>query len=111
MESPTGFGATPAGPLDAAAETANQAVRAFSNTTGKNSTDATTADAGSALLTVAASLDYLATATRQSLDGQEAATRYEITAATSCASQATRAAQNAREAAAATVQRHTTPTT
>ena len=75
MESPTG--ATPAGPLDAAAQTANQAVRAFSNTTGKISPDATTADAGSALLTIAASLDYLAAATRHILDGQEAATRYE----------------------------------
>lgn len=109
MESPTG--ATPAGPLDAAAQTANQAVRAFSNTTGEISLGATTADAGSALLTIAASLDSLATAARYILDGQEAATGYEITAVTSCASQATRAAQNAREAAAATLQRHTTPTT
>jgi len=109
MESPTG--ATPAGPLDAAAQTANQAVRAFSNTTGEISPDATTADAGSALSTIAASLDYLATAARHILAGQEAATGYEITAVTSCASQATRAAQNAREAAAATLQRHTTPTT
>lgn len=109
MESPTG--ATPAGPLDAAAQTANQAVRAFSNTTGEISPGATTADAGSALLTIDVSLEDLATAARHILDGQEAATGYEITAVTSCASQATRAAQNAREAAAATLQRHTTPTT
>lgn len=109
MESPTGFGTTPAGPLDAAAETANQTVRAFSNTSGEISPGATTAD--STLLTIAASLDYIATAARHILDSQETPTGYEITAVTSCASQATRAAHNAREAAAATLQRHTTPTT
>jgi len=109
MESPTG--ATAAGPLDAAAQTVNQAVRAFSNTSGAISPGATTSDAGSALLTAASSLDYLATAARHILDGHEAPTGYEITAVTSYASQATRAAQNAKEAAAATLQRHTTPTT
>ncbi|AFR34552.1 hypothetical protein [Arthrobacter sp. Rue61a] len=109
MESSTGFGTTPAGPLDVAAGTANQAVRAFSNTSGKISPGATTAD--SALLTIAASPDYIATAARHILDGQEAATGYEITAVTNCSSQATRAAHNAREPAAATLQRHTTPTT
>lgn len=31
MESPTGFGTTPAGPLDVAAGTANQATRAAHN--------------------------------------------------------------------------------
>lgn len=109
MESPTGFGTTPAGPLDAPAGTTNQAVRAFSNTSGEISPGATTAD--SALLTIAASRDYIATAARHILNGQEAATGHEIAALTSCASQATRAAHNAREAAAATLQRHTTPTT
>jgi hypothetical protein len=109
MESPTGFGTTPAGPLDAPAGTANQAVRAFSNTSGEISPGATTAD--SALLTIAASRDYIAKAAPHILDGHEAPTGYEITAVTRCASQATSAAHNAREAAAATLHRHATPTT
>lgn len=97
-----------AGPTDQMADTANTCVYAMSLSIDLVAGQATATDAGTATYKLAATLEAIAACLDHIKDGQEAATSAETAAMAECVTQANKAAQAAREAAAMTLNRHET---
>lgn len=99
---------TAAGPLDQAAETANQTVYAMSLVLDLSADGATAADASAATYKLAAALDTVAKMLGRIGTSQNAATEAEVVTMAQCAAHVHKAAETAREAAAMTLNRHDT---